>query len=197
MTYSVPKFLRNFGDPVPEDSLPSVLLRFPGACGVRNFLYGRLFSIARPGEPLAYFTRVNFDFIRQGVSFFGCLIVFEPRRFSLVKTEEANVFIGMNKPVEKDKDVTWIPPRLMDTVDSWEAYDSVEKVHDLIGGTLYKEREQMLSVLNAYFEEVSMVVESKLPLPKVPWYEVPAEERLNILAGLGQKVRWSLGYESS
>jgi len=171
--------------------MPSALLRFPGACGIRDFLQGGLRTIARDGDPIAYFARKNIDYIEKGSGLFGCLIAFDPVRFHPVQTRDEHVCIGVNGPVEIDKDVTWIPPRLMKSDIPWDTLKSVEEAQDIIGSSLQEERLAMLDKVNGYFEEVSVLVASDLPLPDVPWFDVSEEERRAILEALNAQSRFT------
>jgi hypothetical protein len=172
--------------------VPSVLLRFPGACGVRDFLNGTLKTLANPRDSITYFTTRNFDDIRAGSSHFGSFVVFDPSRFPLVKLAGSDhVYLGANPEVALEVDVTWVPPRLMATVEDWTLYDRPEAVRELCGPDWVEERFEMQLQINGYFEEISALEQAGVPLPGSSWYGTPAELRRQLLAQAGGIPRWT------
>ncbi len=159
-----------------------MLLRFPGACGVRDFLRGDLKTVAHPRDEIAYFTTRTFEDVALGSSLFGTLVIFDPARLPLVRLHGSeHVYLGPNPELELETDVTWVPPRLVASVSDWSPYDRPEKVRSLCGPAWEEERAQMRLKVNAYFEEISALARAGIPFPKTSWYATPQEERARLL----------------
>ncbi len=190
--FAAPSWLHGYGRPLGVEEVPAVLLRFPGACGVRDFLHGTLSTLARSGDRVTWFTRATFEDIERGVGHFGCFLVFDPLRYGLCEVAGApGIYVGTNPRVVCDADVTWMPPRLMASIADWSPYATVESAHALVGPTLKAERTQMAERVNAYFEEISALLASGRPPPDRPWYDVSPAERAGILSEIGHAARWT------
>ncbi len=185
--------LAHYGTPVPTLQTPSVLLRFPGASGVREFLRGTLKHVSQAEDPVAFFTTETFDEIREGVGLFGCFVMFDPLRLHLVRPHgyPGHVYLGFNPTIEVEIDMTWVAPRVMAQVGDWSSFDTPEKVRELVGPGRLEDRARMVDVIAPYFDEVTAIVESGQPLPTVPWYRVPVGERLSRLAQADRRPSWT------
>ena len=169
-----------------------MLLRFPGACGVRDFLRGNLKTLANPQDTITYFTTRNFDEIRAGSGYFGGFVVFDPARLPLVRLDGSDhVFLGPNPLVQPEVDVTWVPPRLMESVTDWSRFVTPAQVRELCGPAWQQERFEMSLQVNAYFEEISSLALRGVPFPQTAWYATASEERLRLLAMAGSEPRWT------
>jgi hypothetical protein len=189
---NLPSDLLPYGDPVSSAETPAVLLRFPGACGVRDFLQGSLKTLANPQDTITYFTSRNFKDIRAGSALFGSFVVFDPSRLPLVRLHGSDhVFLGPNPRVELEVDVTWVPPRFMESVTDWNRYSTPTLVRELCGPDWQEERFEMSLQINAYFEEIAALAQRGIPFPVTSWYETPLDERLRLLARAGAKPRWT------
>ena len=189
---SVPADLLPYGGLVPPAEVPAVLLRFPGACGVRDFLQGELETLAHPRDTITYFTTRNFADIQSGSSFFGSFVVFDPSRMPLVRLAGSDhVFLGPNPKVKLETDVTWVPPRLMSSIQDWSPYSTPDQVRELCGPDWKDERFEMMLQVNAYFEEISSLAQRGIPFPTTPWYATPVIERRRLLAQAGAQPRWT------
>jgi len=180
------------GAPPPGGDRPSVLLRFPGACGVRDFLHGALATLAHPAERVAWLTSRSFEDIHPGASRFGGLVAFPSAQVPLVRAHGSDhVYVALNTPVTLERDVTWVPPRMWTAVTDWRVFSSAGEVREACGPTLAMEKLAMAQQVNAYFEEISHLGRAGIPFPSGPWYATPLAERLTLLERAGAPPRWS------
>jgi hypothetical protein len=187
-----PPMLAHFGPAVPAQEVPRVLLRFPGACGVRDFFQGALRCWSHPEDRVSWFTTRNFGDIHEGAGMFGALAVALPRGTPVVRLEGSDhVFLCPNGPARIEQDVTWVPPRMVRSVRDWGAYAGVAEVRAACGPALEEERWAVRQAVNAYFEEISGLSRAGLPFPATPWYATPLDERLTLLRRAGAVPRWS------
>lgn len=170
---------------------PTALLRFPGACGVRDFLAGTMTRLSPPDDPVIHFTRASFAYIRQGAGLFGCLLVFEPARFGLVATADPLVLLGREAPFEAARDLAWVPPRLVEQDAGWERMRGQADLERLAGPTLVDEARVMRATLDRYFAEVDAVWESGLDRSATPWFARPVESRRAVLGVIGHPGGWT------
>lgn len=189
--------LEHFGQRVTKSEMPRVLLRFPGASGVRDFLRGSTSSLAHPRDAVTHFTTRAFSDIDEGVAHFGLWLVFETERLELVALEGSeHVFLGVNVAVVADQDFTWVPPQVATSIQDpreWQQFDSVQKVRALCGSNWQEQREEMSLVINQYFEEIDSLRQANIPFPSASWYKTENVERLRLLELAGAKARWSKG----
>ena len=192
MSTDVPLILSALGTPPLDGERPSALLRFPGACGVRDFMSGALVTLADPDERLAFLATCSLPEILPGAGRFGGLVAFLPAGTPLVKSRrEAHVYVALNVPVRREQDVTWAPPRMWTAGTDWGAFRSAAEVREACGPSLPEEKLSMAQQVNAYFEEISQVGRAGIPYPSTPWYATPLEERLTLLGRAGAPARWS------
>ncbi|MEN9799951.1 MAG: hypothetical protein RL653_3648 [Pseudomonadota bacterium] len=188
----VPLLLAPFGPRVPEAELPPTLLRFPGACGVRDFMDGTLRSYSRADEAVSWFTTRDFGDIHAGAGLFGALVVALPRGTPVVRLSGVDhVFLCLNAPARPEQDVTWVPPRMVREVADWRRFEDLAHVRAACGPSLEEERWAVRQAVNAYFEEISWLTQAGVPYPSTPWYATPLEERLRLLERAGGTPRWS------
>ena len=191
-TPALPPLLAPLGVAVPEGEVPRTLLRFPGACGVRDFLDGALRSYSRPDDPVSWFTTRDFGDIHEGAGHFGALAVCLPPGTPVVRLEGSDhVFLCLNAPAQREKDVTWVPPRMVRSVENWGAFAGLPEVRAACGPSLEEERWAVRQAVNGYFEEIAWLTQAGVPYPETPWYATPVEERLRLLQRAGGVPRWS------
>lgn len=184
--------LAALGTPLLKGERPRALLRFPGACGVRDFLQGSLVTLSHPGERVVFLASRGLSDIHPGASRFGGLVAFLPPGTPLVRSStEAHVYVALNVPVSREREVTWVPPRVWTSVADWSGFGSADEVREACGPSLGEERLAMAQQVNAYFEEISQLERAGVPFPATPWYATPPEERLTLLRRAGSEARWS------
>lgn len=189
---NVPFLLSTLGTPPPDGDRRRALLRFPGACGVRDFLQGSLVTLSHPAEPLVFLADRGLSSIHPGASRFGGLVAFLPAGTPVVcSREEPHVYVALNVPVRLEQDVTWVPPRVWTSALHWGGFGSVDEVREACGPDLDDEKLEMSQQVNAYFEEISHLARAGLPYPSTPWYATPLEERLTLVERAGGQPRWS------
>lgn len=189
---SAPPMLAHYGPPVAAQDVPRVLLRFPGACGVRDFFTGALRSWSHPDDRVSWFTTRDFGDIHEGAGMFGALAVTLPLGTPVVRLEGSDhVFLCPNGPARPEQDVTWVPPRMVRGVADWSVFAGVAEVRAACGPLLEEERWAVRQAVNAYFEEISGLARAGVPYPSTPWYATPLEERLTLLGRAGAAPRWS------
>ncbi len=177
--------------PVDPARAPKALLRFPGPCGIRDFLCGRLRRLASAGEAIVYFTACHFDDIATGVAHFGALVILKPIQFQIVQTREPHIFIGQNCAVDAGRDVAWVPPRVAASVEDWSGIGTKTEIEDLTGPDARDERLETLENVNRYFSEVSDLVDAGFSFPDGYWFLTRRAERVATLAKLDLKSRWT------
>ena len=189
---ALPLLLAPFGAQVPAPEVPRTLLRFPGACGVRDFMNGTLRSYSRADEPVSWFTTRNFGDIHDGAGLFGALAVALPPGTPVVRLSgKDHVFLCLNAPARPGIDVTWVSPRVVREVPDFNVFENLDQVRAACGPTLEEERWAVQQAVNAYFEEIAGLTQAGVPYPDTPWYATPLEERLTLLRRASAAPRWS------
>lgn len=183
------EFLQAYGVPVDAENAPRALLRFPGPCGIRDFLNGELKFLATPEDRVVYFTSRNFEYIEEGAGLFGSLVVFDALKFEIVQTAVAHVYVGKNCALSTEHRIGWAPPSVMKRVEDWSGVDSPEILAKLIGPDS-GEREAVQKLADAYFAEIEAVAKVERRPGKF-WFAMSAAERVRMLERIGFAPRWS------
>jgi|GEM_PF-2834403 len=101
--------LSDIGRPVPNGSL-SLLIRYPGPCGIRDYFAGHLKTPASPGDRLCQFRLRPYPDFVAGVLRFGFLIFTRPERYQTVESD-AGILWGLNATTPTHE-ILWVPPLL-------------------------------------------------------------------------------------
>ncbi len=183
------ELLQVFGVSVDAEHAPRALLRFPGPCGIRDFLNGELKFLATPEDRVVYFTSRNFEYIEEGAALFGSLVVFDALKFEIVQTAASHIYVGKNLPLSAEHRIDWVPPSVMKRVENWSEIDGPDALAKLIGPGS-DERDTVRKMAGDYFAEINAVAQLERRPGKF-WFALSAAERTRELQRLGVAPRWS------
>jgi hypothetical protein len=182
------------GIAVSREESPRILIRYPGACGVRDHFNESLVTLARTDLKSCHFTTELIPYIRKGARRFGLFVVPNPNgRIPLIRLPgEEPAYLSENLALTRDQDYCWVPASLLAEIQSEEQAVQVSEILDRHGERIAEARLNVRIELDNYFGEVRQVISSGVPLPEERWHELPEVRRRAILREIGVKPTWTL-----
>jgi|GEM_PF-2662657 len=186
--------LLGLGAPITARDAPRLLIRYPGACGVRDHFNETLKNLAHPDQPISHFTTELIPYIREGARRFGIFVIPNPTgEIPLVKASgEEPVYLTMNTPLIRDQDYCWIPARLLPELQERKSVENVSEILHEFGDEILEAKISSRFELEDYFREVGGVISSGIALPVERWHELPERRRREILRGIGAEPVWTI-----
>ena len=167
-----------------SQSPPRILFRYPGPCGLGALLgLGQLVTLGPPEADALWLcdAAVHRD-VAAGVRAFGTLALLDPTRFEPTPAGPPGRWIGVNRRLLPDDEVVWVPPS---RVQSPPSLTTLAALPDP------RERERVVASLFDYLDELSALHRAGAPGPGVPWCQVGAPRRRQLLAAAGVAPRWT------
>lgn len=202
MTESPDEFSRRTGRPyeppqsgttarvlAPGDPCPT-LFRFPGACGLVEWLLGSLVTLAKPGDAELWAATSPVNGEVPGAIHFGTFALLQPLRFGMCEASPG-LWVGANRPLDDPGRIAWVPPSAMEAAVPWERIADAGEAGAHFGSGLERERGEVIDSLELYSREVEAIAKAGVPDPEIRWCDRPEELRAKLLAEFGVASIWT------
>lgn len=203
MTESPAEFARRTGRPYeplqsrttaarvlgPADACPT-LFRFPGACGLVEWLLGSLVTLGKRTDAELWAATAPLNGEVPGAIHFGTFALLQPLRFGMCEASPG-IFVGANRPLDDPDRIAWIPPSAMEAAIPWDRVSSAGEAAEYLGTGIEREREAVIDSLDLYAREVEAIAKAGVPDPEIRWCDRPEELRAKLLAEFGVGAIWT------
>ncbi len=188
--YAPPAALAGVARPLGPREVCPTLFRYPGPEGLATLLQGQTGRLAPPGRWTWLASRA--DATRPAATRqFGSLAVLEPLRLQPCEVPgRPGEYWATNPDLREGEAVVWVPPSRVAAPIGWDRVGSAELAVRRLGAAYLDERPGVVDALGAYLEELSCVDAAGLR-PAGAWHDVPAADRLRLLAECGATSRWT------
>ena len=191
IAYAPPPALTALGRPLPAGEACPTLFRQPGPEGVRDLFSGLLRRLAPAESRWVWLASDPVRTQRRLATAFGAVAVLEPLRLFPCRTKQDGVYQGVNRRIEDQEMIVWIPPSALRNRAGWDRVKSRRQALSILGPGYAEEQARVSDRLNAYLEELSEMGKAGAPGSPVPWCAIPARERGRLLAEHGVRARWT------
>jgi hypothetical protein len=200
--YAPPPWLVALGPTLAPDEPCPTLFRYPGPCGLAELFGDRLMWLGPPGSDAVWMSAATAHTDGRGAALFGTLAILDPLALDPVRADDVfvtlplfgdrrGVFAGTNRPVVDPDALVWVPPSKLAAALPWDEWSTPSAANAAFGPGLSDERARVGEELGNYLEELSALRATGAPGPRIPWCEVPLDDRRRRLADLGVHARWT------
>ncbi|MCU0241850.1 MAG: hypothetical protein MUF51_05450 [Vicinamibacteria bacterium] len=189
--YDPPAALRACARALAQDESCPTLFRYPGPLGLYRALAGLTVTLAPAEQPWIYLADHPLKTAAAAVRHFGALVILDGLRLAPCATDQAGVYLGVNRRVALGSDVLWTPPDVCRQERNWDEVVTIEQARALVGDAEAQQRTRVVASLQVYLEELALLAAARTAEDGRAWHEIDRVERRRLLAAIGQPQRWT------